>query len=97
VTIIDPTDAIPGQRRATTRKPGPLLEVRDLHVDCFQTRRGVVKAVNGVKLLSELGRRSPCSRVGSGKSVTAQAIMGILDMPPARIPQARSASTARTC
>ena len=24
---------------------------------------------------------------GSGKSVTAQAIMGILDMPPARIPQ----------
>ncbi|UNS98766.1 ABC transporter ATP-binding protein [Streptomyces tubbatahanensis] len=64
-----------------------LLEVRDLHVD-FHTRDGIVKAVNGVNYQVEAGETlAVLGESGSGKSVTAQAIMGILDMPPGRIPQ----------
>jgi oligopeptide/dipeptide ABC transporter ATP-binding protein len=66
---------------------GHLLEVRDLYVE-FHTRDGVAKVINGVsyhlnpgEVLAVLGES------GSGKSVTAQAIMGILDMPPAVIPR----------
>jgi oligopeptide transport system ATP-binding protein len=85
VTIIDPTDAIPAPRDGETT--APLLEVRDLHVE-FNTREGVVRAVNGVNYTVESGETlAVLGESGSGKSVTAQAIMGILDMPPARIPQ----------
>ncbi|MFK8848874.1 ABC transporter ATP-binding protein [Streptomyces sp. Ac-502] len=66
---------------------GPLLDVRDLHVE-FHTRDGVVKAVNGVNYNVSAGETlAVLGESGSGKSVTAQAVMGILDMPPARIPQ----------
>nr|WP_203678435.1 ABC transporter ATP-binding protein [Streptomyces microflavus] len=66
---------------------GPLLEVRDLHVE-FHTREGVAKAVNGVNYTVDAGETlAVLGESGSGKSVTAQAIMGILDMPPGRIPQ----------
>ncbi|MBX9363802.1 ABC transporter ATP-binding protein [Streptomyces massasporeus] len=65
----------------------PLLEVRDLHVE-FHTRDGVAKAVNGVNYSVSAGETlAVLGESGSGKSVTAQAIMGILDMPPGRIPQ----------
>nr|WP_246112190.1 ABC transporter ATP-binding protein [Streptomyces hawaiiensis] len=65
----------------------PLLEVRDLHVE-FHTRDGVAKAVNGVNYSVSAGETlAVLGESGSGKSVTAQAIMGILDMPPGRIPK----------
>ncbi|MBO8192722.1 ABC transporter ATP-binding protein [Streptomyces oryzae] len=62
-----------------------LLEVRDLHVE-FRTRDGVAQAVNGVSCSVEAGETlAVLGESGSGKSVTAQAVMGILDMPPGRI------------
>jgi oligopeptide transport system ATP-binding protein len=62
-----------------------LLEVRDLHVE-FRTRDGVAKAVNGVDYGVDEGETlAVLGESGSGKSVTAQAVMGILDMPPGRI------------
>ncbi|MFH9978481.1 ABC transporter ATP-binding protein [Streptomyces sp. NPDC017179] len=62
-----------------------LLEVRDLHVE-FRTRDGIVHAVNGVGYEVEAGETlAVLGESGSGKSVTAQAVMGILDMPPGRI------------
>ncbi|GGZ42359.1 ABC transporter ATP-binding protein [Streptomyces inusitatus] len=62
-----------------------LLEVRDLHVE-FRTREGTARAVNGVDYAVEEGRTlAVLGESGSGKSVTAQAVMGILDTPPGRI------------
>ncbi|MFE0106962.1 ABC transporter ATP-binding protein [Streptomyces sp. NPDC059009] len=64
-----------------------LLEVRDLHVE-FRTRDGVAKAVNGVNYSVDAGETlAVLGESGSGKSVTAQAIMGILDIPPGKITQ----------
>ncbi|MGI8459101.1 MAG: ABC transporter ATP-binding protein [Propionibacteriaceae bacterium] len=69
----------------TTRyqpQDGMLLEVDDLHVE-FRTREGVARAINGVSFdLRESETVAVLGESGSGKSVTAQAIMGILDTPP---------------
>jgi len=66
---------------------GRLLDVEDLHVE-FHTEDGVAKAINGVSFHLDQGESlAILGESGSGKSVTAQAIMGILDMPPAKIPE----------
>jgi oligopeptide transport system ATP-binding protein len=66
---------------------GRLLEIEDLHVE-FHTQDGVARAINGVNLYLDQGETlAVLGESGSGKSVTAQAVMGILDMPPAKIPK----------
>jgi len=77
------TAEVPGQRAGDA--DAPVLEVRDLHVE-FKTREGIVKAVNGVNYSVRAGETlAVLGESGSGKSVTAQAIMGILDSPPGRV------------
>ncbi|KUO12186.1 methionine ABC transporter ATP-binding protein [Streptomyces sp. DSM 15324] len=62
-----------------------MLDVRDLRVE-FRTRDGVARAVNGVSWTVRAGETlAVLGESGSGKSVTAQAVMGILDVPPGRI------------
>ncbi len=78
-----------GEKSALSRlhfdSSAPLLEVDDLKVE-FHTRYGVAKAVNGVSFTLREGQTlGILGESGCGKSVTAQAIMGILDSPPARI------------
>ncbi|MFJ8051369.1 ABC transporter ATP-binding protein [Streptomyces luteogriseus] len=86
MTTIDKTRNVP-EPRGAAEGDVPLLEVRDLHVE-FHTRDGVAKAVNGVNYTVSSGETlAVLGESGSGKSVTAQAIMGILDMPPGRIPK----------
>jgi oligopeptide/dipeptide ABC transporter ATP-binding protein len=93
-----PADTVTlGQRASTRRKQdplaglgfdesAPLLQVRDLQVE-FHTREGVAHAVNGVDFDVLAGQTlGILGESGCGKSVTSQAIMGILDMPPAKIP-----------
>jgi oligopeptide transport system ATP-binding protein len=63
----------------------PLLEVEDLRVE-FRSRGPAVKAVNGLSYRLEEGETlAILGESGSGKSVGAQAVMGILDSPPAYV------------
>src|SRR5688572_9032230 len=71
------TPSIPG-----TDPSAALLEVEDLRVE-FRTRVGLAKAINGVSFEVNSGETlAILGESGCGKSVTAQAIMGILDTPP---------------
>lgn len=61
------------------------LTVSDLVIE-FETSRGIAKAVNSVDFSVPQGQAlGILGESGSGKSVTAQAIMGLLPTPPARI------------
>jgi peptide/nickel transport system ATP-binding protein len=62
----------------------PILSVRDLRVE-FVTRRGVLKAIDGVSF--DIGKGEVLGVVGesgAGKSVTGSAVIGLID-PPGRI------------
>lgn len=61
------------------------LEVKDLHVE-FDTYGGVVKAVRGASFSLKRGKTlAIVGESGCGKSVTVQAMMGLIPMPPGRI------------
>ncbi|WP_400164663.1 ABC transporter ATP-binding protein [Brevibacillus sp. TJ4] len=62
-----------------------LLEIKDLQVN-FKTYGGEVKAVRGVSFHVDKGETvAVVGESGCGKSVTAQAIMGLIPSPPGRI------------
>ena len=66
---------------------GHLLEVDSLSVE-FRTEYGTVNAVNEVSWHLDKGETlAILGESGSGKSVSAQAIMGIIDTPPGFITQ----------
>lgn len=64
-----------------------IIDIKNLHVS-FDTYAGEVKAVRGVSLHVNEGEvLAIVGESGCGKSVTAQTIMKLNPMPPARIPQ----------
>lgn len=65
----------------------PLLDVRDLHVH-FDVYDGTAEVINGVDLTLDRGETAALvGETGCGKSVTAKAIMGLLNQPPASVPK----------
>lgn len=57
----------------------PLLEVKKLQV-CFRTRKGIMRAVDGVSFAVEAGKTlALVGESGSGKSVSAMSILRLLD------------------
>jgi oligopeptide/dipeptide ABC transporter ATP-binding protein len=70
---------------ARAQSADPILQVQDLHVE-FDTYGGIVKAVRGVSFDVHPGKTlAIVGESGCGKSVTVQAVMGLIPMPPGRI------------
>ncbi len=69
---------------------GHLLEVQDLAVE-FHTAAGTVNAVNGISYYLDHGETfAILGESGSGKSVSASAIMNLIDSPPGYITSGRA-------
>ena len=82
MTIAEPL-AVPDVVAGRKTHPGaPLLEVEDLRVE-FHMRGGIVVANDSVSYKVDAGETlAILGESGSGKSVSAQAIMGLIDSPP---------------
>ncbi len=65
----------------------PLLEINNLHVQ-FKVYGGVLKVLDGVQFKVYPGEKvGLVGETGCGKTTTMKALLRILPMPPARIPQ----------
>ncbi len=63
----------------------PLLQIQDLTVH-FHTQEGIVHALNGISFSLKPGESMAIvGESGSGKTVTAYAILQLIDRPPGRI------------
>lgn len=61
--------------------------MKNLHVH-FETYEGTAEVINGVDLTIHEGEKvGLVGETGCGKSVTAKSILGLLNSPPARIPE----------
>ncbi len=83
------TSATWAERSPTPSDAGDLLEVEGLYVT-FTTPEGVVRAVNGLDLTVAEGEMlAILGESGSGKSVTMQALLGLVPSPPGTVTSRR--------
>lgn len=81
--------------QAEERVADTLLSVRDLSVE-FQTTARRVRAVNGVNLEVHRGETLVVlGESGSGKSITFEAVLGILDSPPGKVTRGQAVFEGR--